>query len=390
MGLAWFIPLADGATVLCLLVAGSMAGIDVIVRQERSALPYVGIGAILGPLWLVHLLSFTGVLQPVGIGRDSGLLVHVAQLAMPVLLIWVLLQPVGSLSNARWTVASMVAVGVAVVAVAIAMSIAIGPSFQSITLNEHFTTINTALLAVESLAAGAGLWLFAIGRRGDSRFGTAVTGASILLGFGMMVQFLSSAPYDAAWYAAAAFRPDPPLLLMAGLLSLYGPSLQAALHDSLTGLPNRTMFAECVKEALVAGERERQPRALLMLDLDGFKEVNDELGHEQGDLVLQEVAWRLRRVVRKADTVARIGGDEFAVLPAGATDISHAILIAEKILEAFEPAFELGEHTVDIGGSIGITVYPDHGDDAPTLARHADRAMYVAKRSRSGYSVYAA
>ena len=161
-----------------------------------------------------------------------------------------------------------------------------------------------------------------------------------------------------------------------------------ALHDSLTELPNRTFFTDRLKQSLLAGERESQPRALLVVDLDGFKQVNDALGHDQGDRVLQEAAWRLRRVLRKADTVARIGGDEFAVLPAGATDTSRAILIAEKILEAFEPPFRLGEHSVDVGSSIGISIYPEHGEDTAALSRTADIAMYVAKRSRSGYSVY--
>ncbi|HVH64474.1 MAG TPA: diguanylate cyclase, partial [Candidatus Acidoferrum sp.] len=162
-----------------------------------------------------------------------------------------------------------------------------------------------------------------------------------------------------------------------------------ALHDSLTGLPNRTFLADRVEQALLAAQRERQQRAYLVLDLNGFKEVNDTLGHQQGDRVLQEVARRLRRVLRKADTVARVGGDEFAVLPAGATDTPRAILIAEKLLTALEPPFQVDEQSVEIGTSIGITVYPEHGDDAATLARHADIAMYVSKRARSGYSVYA-
>lgn len=827
--LAWFIPLVDGATVLSLVVAASMAGIDVIVRQERSALPYVAIGASVAPLWLAHLLAFTGVVEPAAIGgQDGGVLFHLGHIAMPVLIIWVLLQPPGALSNPRRTVTRLVVLALALVTALVGISVAVGPPIQSLMLKEHFTAANTAMLGAEGIAVAVAICLYALGRRGDSRFEAAVTGALILLGFEAIVELISKTPYDAAWYAAAALRVDPALLLMAGLLSLYGPSLRAqrlaevrhhileevdaqlrlsvevspvaviatdqtgvvtawnpraetmfgwsapeaigqslwtlaapadwqkslrrrarrlvragwhhspqaieltglhrdgrafpielilaarqgpggnailvclvrqldapngdglpaglrvavteplvtsptwaeaaprvlqgiceeldcevgefwavdreadvlhlehtwhqaapelgrfatqrsslrisrgkglvgavwktgsaywsadlsrdrrirpneipaesrlrsggafairnqtgtigvlalfarrrvrldrfrlqrldelardlgglierkrsedamrasgqriravldhvvdglitfdengriesfnpsaqrllgyqaseitaqdlklliaeshraeflvqlksilrpgrrtassvtyetlgrrkdgstfplefsinqvrlgngrlylgllrdvterkaqtealeyrALHDSLTGLPNRTFLADRLEQTLLTAQRERQTRAFLILDLNGFKQVNDTLGHDQGDHVLQDFARRLRRVLRKADTVARVGGDEFAILPAGATDTPRAILIAEKVLDALEPPLQLGEHSVEIGSSIGIAVYPEHGEDATTLARNADIAMYVAKRARTGYSVYA-
>jgi len=828
--LAWFIPLVDGATVLSALVVGAMAGIDVIVRQERSALPYVGIGTAVAALWLTYMLSFTGVLLPALTGaRDGGLLFHFSRIAMPALLVWALIQPPGSLSNPRQVVTIVVVATLTAVGAAVGVTMALDPILQSLRLARHFTDVNAAMLGVEALAVATAVCLFALGRRGDPRFAGAITGAVILLGFEAIVQALSKAPYDAAWYGAAALRLDPALLLMAGLLSLYGSSVRAervaearhrmleeleahlkltvemspvavistdqpgtitswnsraeatfgwspseaigrslwamvaaadwqrmlrrrvrrlgaagphqpphameltgvhrdgrafpielilasrqgpgeqvtlvcsirevaapdggllptslrvavtepfatsptwaeaaprvlqgicddlgwdvgefwvvdreadvlrwehgwqrpspeverftavrretkvargkgllglvwktgvaywaadmrrdrkmspsevvagaklrsggafairqgsdivgvlaffsrrrirldrfrlerldelardlgnliqrkrseeamrasgqriravldnvvdglitfddngriesfnpaaqrlfgyeagevigqdlklliaeshqaeflaqlrstlrpgkrhassaayetqgrrkegsvfplefsinqvrlgngrlyigllrditerkaltealeyqALHDSLTGLPNRTFLVDRLEQALLAAQRERQPRALLVLDLNGFKQVNDTLGHHQGDRVLQEVARRLRRVLRKADTVGRLGGDEFAVLPAGATDTPRAILIAEKVLEMLEAPFQLGEHTVDIGTSIGIAIFPEHGEDATTLARHADIAMYVAKRARTGYSVYAA
>ncbi|HEY9287286.1 MAG TPA: diguanylate cyclase, partial [Candidatus Dormibacteraeota bacterium] len=826
MMLAWFIPLVDGATVLSLVVAASIAGIDVIVRQERSALPYVALGAIVAPLWLAHLLAFTGMVPAPAIGAAGGVLFHLGHIAMPVLIIWVLLQPAGPLSNPRGVVTSVVAFALVLVTALVAVSLAV-PSIP-LSLTHHFTVGNAALLGVEGVAVAVAIFLFASGRRGDSRFEAALTAALILLAFEAIVQLLSKAPYDAAWYAAAALRVDPALLLMAGLLSLYGPSLRAqrlaegrhrmleeldanlrlsvevspvavmatdgagvvtawnpraeaifgwsapeaigqplwtliapsdwqktlrrrvrrliragwhhapqateltglhrdgrafpielilaarqgpggnavlvclarqldvpngdalpaglrvavteplvtsptwaeaaprvlqgiceeldwdvgelwavereadvlylehswhqsasqlelfaskrsdlkisrgkgligtvwktgnaywssdlsrdrrviaseliagsrlhsggafairnqtgtigvlalftrrrvrldrfrlqrldelardlgglierkrsedamrasgqriravldhvvdglitfdengriesfnpsaqqllgyeageimgqdlklliaeshrseflgqlkgilrpgrrpassaayetqgrrkdgstfplefsinqvrlgngrlylgllrdvterkaqtealeyrALHDSLTSLPNRTFLADRLEQTLLSAQRERQPRAYLVLDLNGFKQVNDSLGHDQGDRVLQELARRLRRVLRKADTVARVGGDEFAILPAGVTDTPRAILIAEKVLDALEPPFQLGEHTVEIGSSIGIAVYPEHGEDATTLTRNADIAMYVAKRARTGYSVYA-
>jgi len=161
-----------------------------------------------------------------------------------------------------------------------------------------------------------------------------------------------------------------------------------ALHDPLTGLPNRTFLRERLEEAIRAGERELKPCAVLLMDLDGFKEVNDSLGHEAGDQVLQQVSARMRNVLRKADTIARYGGDEFAVVPWGATDVPRAVLIAEKILQAVGQPFTFDGAPVNVSVSVGIAVFPQHADDAEALIRRADVAMYAAKRAKSGYSVY--
>jgi diguanylate cyclase (GGDEF)-like protein/PAS domain S-box-containing protein len=161
-----------------------------------------------------------------------------------------------------------------------------------------------------------------------------------------------------------------------------------ALHDSLTGLPNRTFLRERLEETIRAGEREMKPCAVLLMDLDGFKSVNDSLGHEAGDRLLKEVSQRMRGVLRKADTVARYGGDEFAVVPWGATDVPRAVLIAEKILHAVDEPFMIDDQPITVQLSIGIAVFPQHADDADALTRRADVAMYAAKRARSGFSVY--
>ena len=161
-----------------------------------------------------------------------------------------------------------------------------------------------------------------------------------------------------------------------------------ALHDALTGLPNRTFLSDRLEQAILAGEREKKQRALLLLDMDRFKEVNDTFGHLYGDRLLQDVARRLRQSLRRADTVARWGGDEFAILPSGMTDIPRAILIAEKILEQLERPFVIDGRPIEVGASIGIAIYPEHGETAGVLLRHADVAMYVAKRARSGYCLY--
>jgi diguanylate cyclase (GGDEF)-like protein len=161
-----------------------------------------------------------------------------------------------------------------------------------------------------------------------------------------------------------------------------------ALHDVLTGLPNRTLLNDRLRQAILIGQRERKSIALLVMDMNGFKEVNDTLGHDVGDLLLQQVVLRLVSLLRGSDTMARVGGDEFAVPPAGETDSEGGATTAKKILAALEQPFAIGDRSIQASASIGIAVYPDHGQDTPTPLRHADVAMYIAKRSRRGYAVY--
>ncbi len=160
-----------------------------------------------------------------------------------------------------------------------------------------------------------------------------------------------------------------------------------ALHDALTELPNRTLLGDRIEQGILLARRDRRPLALLLLDLDRFKEVNDTFGHPHGDAVLHQVARRLRDHVRATDTVARLGGDEFALLLPGyaAADASAAALI---VRECLEPPVTVEGHTMYLSASVGIAVYPDHGHDAPTLLRRADVAMYVAKHRGLGVAVY--
>ncbi|MBW8329482.1 MAG: diguanylate cyclase [Thiobacillus sp.] len=153
-----------------------------------------------------------------------------------------------------------------------------------------------------------------------------------------------------------------------------------AQHDPLTGLPNRELFHDRLQTALLLAERNQTRLALLYLDLDKFKQVNDTLGHPVGDLLLQEAARRLRQCVRDSDTVGRVGGDEFMVLLNGIPLREHALSIAEKIRVAFDYPFELAGHSVHISPSIGIALYPEQGDDYKQLIRDADEAMYDAKK----------
>ncbi|MEW6352915.1 MAG: EAL domain-containing protein [Pseudomonadota bacterium] len=161
-----------------------------------------------------------------------------------------------------------------------------------------------------------------------------------------------------------------------------------ALHDSLTGLPNRALLRDRLQQALSAAPRNGKAIALLMIDLDRFKEVNDTLGHQIGDLLLQNLALRLRGTLRESDTVARLGGDEFAVLLPAVDNTQHAAIAAQKILKLLETPIDAGEHSLLVGGSIGIALAPEHGADIETLMRRADLAMYYAKRTHGGYCIY--
>ncbi len=163
-----------------------------------------------------------------------------------------------------------------------------------------------------------------------------------------------------------------------------------AEHDSLTGLANRTLLQEHTAAALVeAGRLDRGP-ALLLLDLDRFKEINDTLGHHHGDMLLRLVGPRLESVLGPDDHVARLGGDEFVVLLHDVASADEARSVAERLLVALDDPFPVDGLDLDVGGSLGIAVSPEHGEDFETLLQHADVAMYSAKANQTGITVYEA
>ncbi|MFP3982779.1 MAG: putative bifunctional diguanylate cyclase/phosphodiesterase [Desulfurivibrionaceae bacterium] len=161
-----------------------------------------------------------------------------------------------------------------------------------------------------------------------------------------------------------------------------------ALHDELTGLPNRLMFIERLDYALLMAKRKRDPTAILLMDLVKFKEINDSLGHFYGDYLLQEVSARLGKVVRKTDTLARFGGDEFALVLPPLTTLEQAVKVVQKIGRALDEPFLIEGHKLKVGISIGIAMYPEHGGDSETLIQHADIAMYEAKRNDVTYTIF--
>ncbi len=160
-----------------------------------------------------------------------------------------------------------------------------------------------------------------------------------------------------------------------------------ALHDELTGLANRLLFNDRLKKSIMRGQRHAMSFSIIVLDLNHFKSVNDSLGHNVGDLLLQEVARRLKNNVRKMDTVGRLGGDEFVII---LESLEHDLVVqfTEKLVTAIKEPFLLAGHEVDVGISMGIATYPVHGHDCATLVNRADIAMYEAKRNKISYVCY--
>lgn len=177
-------------------------------------------------------------------------------------------------------------------------------------------------------------------------------------------------------------------LLVSRKVSAQAQSLEyQAFHDELTKLPNRMLFLDRLAHAITHSRRDKVSFAIMLLDLDRFKEVNDTLGHDVGDQLLQEVSRRLIDAVRESDTVARLGGDEFVILMER-SDLQHAPAVAEKLHQVLERPFKLDGQLIDMSASFGIVCFPEHGEDSVTLLQKADVAMYAAKRSQSGYEVY--
>jgi diguanylate cyclase (GGDEF)-like protein/PAS domain S-box-containing protein len=164
-----------------------------------------------------------------------------------------------------------------------------------------------------------------------------------------------------------------------------------AYHDALTGLPNRLLFNDRLALALAQARRKGERLAVLFLDLDGFKAVNDSLGHDLGDLLLRSAAGRIQGSLRAVDSVARLGGDEFILLLPGIRRVEEAVRVAEKVLDAIRAPLSVEGHELAVTASMGISLYPEDGEDVQTLVKNADAAMYRAKeRGRDRYHLFAA
>ena len=162
-----------------------------------------------------------------------------------------------------------------------------------------------------------------------------------------------------------------------------------ATHDALTGLPNRVLFHDRLQQAIHSSNRSGAAVAVMLMDLDRFKEINDALGHQTGDMLLREIAQRLRSAVRAVDTVGRLGGDEFAIVVPELENVGAATVVARRILGVFVDPFVLEGMHLHVEASVGLAIYPEQGQTPDLLIQRADVAMYSAKSSRNGYEFYA-
>ena len=176
------------------------------------------------------------------------------------------------------------------------------------------------------------------------------------------------------------------IVVRLSVLSIEATKHQA-LHDRLTGLPNRTLLEDRLDHCLKVAQRNKQPIAFLILDLVRFKKINDLFGHFYGDYILQEVASRMKSVVRQSDTLARFGGDEFALLLCDA-DLEQAKQMSIRVAGVLDSSFKIEGKNLTVGVSIGIAMFPEHAFETDVLARMADEAMYEAKRNELIYAVY--
>lgn len=189
-------------------------------------------------------------------------------------------------------------------------------------------------------------------------------------------------------YEASAMVIDQTSELRAHTTALEQQAMHDVTHDHLTDLPNRVLLRDRLEQALNAAQHAKGLLAILVMDLDRFKEINDTLGHYNGDRLLKQVAARLQGAVKDTDTVARLGGDEFAIMLPKVVALREAAEVARKIGKALQAPFGLEGLKLDVQASIGIAVFPQHGPDADTLLQRADVAMYMAKQQKSGYIVY--
>ena len=169
---------------------------------------------------------------------------------------------------------------------------------------------------------------------------------------------------------------------------LESKASREATHDALTDLPNRVLFKDRIEHAIKISNRQNSKFAVFVLDLDQFKEINNTLGHFNGDLLLKQVAWRLSGIVRDSDTLARIGGDEYGMLFPSIKDTEDIEIVARKITNAFNPSFVLEGMNLDVHASTGAVIFPEHGEDADTLLQRVDVAMYMAKHENKSFLMY--
>jgi diguanylate cyclase (GGDEF)-like protein len=408
----WLVALSIIVAMLASYTALRLAA-RVAANEDRGAWIWVGIGAIAMGIgvWSMHFIGMLAFSLPIPLAYDIP--TTLASLAVAILTSGFALAITSGrrLSTARLGM-SAVAMGAGIAtmhylgmrAITIVPAISYDPILVAISI----------LIAIS--ASFVALWLFFRLREGRSphqwiaRISAAVVMGLAISGMhytGMAASRFASGSFcrggvsvQDSWLAASIGMFAFGILAVTLITAVYDAHLQSktrvhglrleqanadlqhqATHDTLTGLPNRVLFLDRLGREIAHAEREGRTFAVLVLDLDRFKVINDTLGHGAGDQLLIEIARRLSRAVRAVDTVARTGGDEFLVLVTGIREPAYAAVVAAKLVSELDQSVSIGATEVHTSGSIGISVYPADGTDADSLVAHADEAMYFAKQS---------
>jgi diguanylate cyclase (GGDEF)-like protein len=380
--------------------------------NRMSARLWLAGGAIAmgGGIWSMHFIGMLAFSLPIALSYDvSTTLVSLGvAIAIAGFALWIAGRPHTSLAHLA---ISAIVMGLGICAMHYS-------GMNAIQVLPMITYELDLLLASVGIAIGASfaaLWLFVRLRQERTAYRHLImAGAAVVMGFaisgmhytGMAASRFSPDSYcltaggtDSTWLAATIALVALGALSLTMVLLIYDAHLQrsrahatqlqhanerlehVATHDALTGLPNRVLLTDRLEQAIAQAERNNSSFALLMVDLDRFKSINDSLGHQAGDELLKEVAVRLRSTLRKVDTIARIGGDEFVIMLPGISRPQDTEAVIKTLIACISEPLDLASIEVQTSPSIGVSLYPHDGTDATTLLKHADAAMYHAKKT---------
>ncbi len=333
--------------------------------------------ALLYPAPVAAVIAFAASIDREELRREHPPLTIVfrhAQLALSVLAMSTLFHRFTDLHD-RWFVVGCVVILTALIGYAI--STMVTAEWQTLRYRHRLDHVLRAMhegVIAEFLLSYLGLALFSL----------LVTTTTRTVGLWWIVVFI--APLAFAWQML--HRTHSLELATEELAAKQAENEYQALHDHLTDLPNRLLFLRSLANAIAEAEKTGGKIAVMLMDLDHFKEINDALGHHFGDKLLTAIGPRIARSLRDGDLMARLGGDEFGVLLADLKDEETASNVAEQIVEGLRQPIRVEELDLDVSGSVGVALYPAHSEDPDMLLRHADVAMYAAKESGVGFEVY--
>jgi diguanylate cyclase (GGDEF)-like protein len=406
----WLVSLSVFVAIFVSYTALNLA-IRVSHANRASARMWLAGGAIGmgGGIWSMHFIGMLAFSLPIPLDYDVQTTIVSLLIAVGIsgFALWIASRPRTTLNELAL---GAVAMGVGICGMHYSGMSAI----QILPIITYDPTLLVASIVIAIVASFVALWLFVQLRKlSGLQAHLTIVGAAIVMGFaisGMHYTGMAASRFSPESYCLTAGGANSTWLAMIiALLSLSALALtlvllfydahlhrsrthadelqranaqlqHVATHDALTGLPNRVLLADRLEQAIAHAERSKASFAVLMVDLDRFKSINDSLGHEAGDALLREVAARLRASLRKVDTLARIGGDEFVVLLTGINGPHDVEIVIQNVLKNVGLPMELASIEVQTSPSIGVSLYPHDGADPQTLLKHADAAMYHAKK----------